>query len=596
MNVLEPAKKAYVCRNPDYERSPSPPQYIVVTDAAGMQAVASALEETEQVGLDLETTGLNPRQDRIRLLSLSCETIGGGRVNYLVDCFAVEPCQLFPVLSSRELVIHNAAFDLSFLLGLGFTSRSTVHDTLLLSQLLTAGTRESNDLAACCERYLGQTLDKAEQRSDWSGDLSSEQLAYAGRDVEVLIPLLQALDGKLSETGLLEVAKIERRCFPALMWMGSEGVAFDLAACQALANKSESELQRLRVDLDREAPTVPHSFDGISSWNWNSPPQVKEAFRLLGFKLESTADEALAAVDHPLADLVREHRAVSKLVTSYGRKLLKHVAPDGRIYPTWKQLGAPSSGRMSCSDPNLQQLPRGEYRRCIVAPPGRVLIKADYSQIELRIAAKISDDKALLDAYLQGEEDLHVRTAKKVLGIDDVTKEDRQLAKALNFGLLYGMGARGFRRYAKSEYRLTLTEQKASGYRDAFFRSYPGLAAWHRRVRSRRTTETRTLSGRRRILDHNTPDTHRMNTPVQGTGADGLKVALALLWERRERVPGAFPVLAVHDEIVVEADEGEGDKVARWLKEAMVDAMAPFIEPVPVEVKIATGRTWGMEE
>jgi DNA polymerase-1 len=570
-------------------------RYMLISEPTELEAVAAALEETAEVGLDLETTGLDPRQDRIRLLSLSCETIDGGRFTYLVDCFAVDPGQLFPSLSAKQLVIHDADFDLGFLARLGFTSGAVVHDTRLLAQLLTAGTWQSNKLGACCESYLGKALDKTEQRSDWSGELSAEQLAYATRDVEVLVPLLRALEGKLSEYRLLEIAKIEQRCFPALTWMGNKGVAFDAVACQALAQKSESELQRLRADLDGKAPSVPGSFDGMSSWNWDSPVQVKETFRLLGFDLESTDDEALAAVEHPLADLLRQYRAVSKLVSSYGRKLLEHVASDGRIYPTWRQLGAPSSGRMSCSDPNLQQLPRGEYRRCIVAPPGRVLVKADYSQIELRIAAKISGDKALLDAYLQGE-DLHVRTARNVLGIAEVTKKHRQLAKALNFGLLYGMGIRGFRRYAKSEYRLNLTEQEAGEYREAFFRTYPGLAAWHRRVRTRRATETRTLAGRRRLLDDKTPDTHRMNTPVQGTGADGLKVALALLWERRDRVPGAFPILAVHDEIVMETDEGEADKVAAWLKEAMVDAMAPFIEPVPVEVEIKTGHTWGMEE
>src|SRR5262249_52872194 len=162
---------------------------------------------------------------------------------------------------------------------------------------------QSNKLIDCCQRYLGQTLDKTEQRSDWSGDLSGDQMAYAARDVEVLVPLLQALDGKLKEVGLFDVAKIEQRCFPALNWMGSKGVAFDREACEALAQKSESELQRLRADLDKKAPSVPGSFDGMSSWNWDSPAQVKDVFQLLGLNLESTDDEALASVDHTLADL-----------------------------------------------------------------------------------------------------------------------------------------------------------------------------------------------------------------------------------------------------------------------------------------------------
>jgi DNA polymerase-1 len=575
--------------------SPTPaceetPAYRLIQGPTELRSVAAGVDNTALVGLDLETTGLNSRTDRIRLLSLSLDTVDGGRFVYLVDCFALDPGPLFELLAEKELVIHNAAFDLGFLGRLGFSPGAGVHDTLLLAQLLTAGTNDRATLAVCCERYLAKTLDKAEQRSDWSGELTADQLAYAALDVNVLVPLLHALDGRLREAGLLDVAKIEGRCLPALVWMGRQGVAFDMETCQALALVCEADLPRLRAELDAAAPPVPGSLDGCISWNWDSPAQVKQALHVLGFNLESTADEALATVDHPLADLLRQYRAAAKLVSSYGRKLLEHMASDGRVYPSWRQLGA-ASGRMSCSDPNLQQLPRGEYRRCVVAPPGRVLVKADYSQIELRIAAKLSGDKALLEAYQRGE-DLHTRTARSVLGIADVTKQDRQLAKALSFGLLYGMGARGFRQYAKSQYRLNLTEQEARRYRDAFFKSYPGLAAWHRRVRSRKTTETRTLAGRRRLLDDKTPDTQRLNTPVQGTGADGLKLALALLWERRDQAPGAFPILAVHDEIVVEADACQSDAAATWLKQAMLDAMVPLIEPVPVEVETKTARTW----
>jgi DNA polymerase-1 len=312
---------------------------------------------------------------------------------------------------------------------------------------------------------------------------------------------------------------------------------------------------------------------------------------LAGCEIENTAAETLATVDHPLAQLLRQYRDAKKRGSSFGRDWLRHVSQDGRVYPTWRQVG-PASGRMSCSEPNMQQLPRGPYRRCVVAPAGRVLVKADYSQIELRIAAKVSGDKALLQAYQQAE-DLHTRTARNVLGIQNVSQDNRQLAKALNFGLLYGMGARGFRQYAKSHYGVDLSEQEARRYRDAFFQRYPGLAAWHQRVRSRRTRETRTLAGRRRLLNDQTPDTHRLNTPVQGTGADGLKLALALLWERRAEVAGAFPVLAVHDEIVVECAAEQADAASSWLKAAMVEAMAPMIAPVPVAVEIKIARTWG---
>jgi DNA polymerase-1 len=211
---------------------------------------------------------------------------------------------------------------------------------------------------------------------------------------------------------------------------------------------------------------------------------------------------------------------------------------------------------MSCRHPNVQNLPRGpRYRRCFGAPPGRVLVKADYSQIELRIAAKIAREDRMIEAYRAGE-DLHALTARLVLGKEDVSKDDRQNAKSLNFGLLYGMGARGLRAYALSNYGVRLGDGQAAEYRAAFIKAYPALARWHQRVRTSRGPVVRTLTSRRRKLGPETPDTTRLNTPVQGTGVDGLKLALALLWERRAECPGAVPVLAVHDELVLEADEG----------------------------------------
>jgi DNA polymerase-1 len=318
---------------------------------------------------------------------------------------------------------------------------------------------------------------------------------------------------------------------------------------------------------------------------------VKEVLALAGCEVEDTDDETLARLDNPLAALLRQYRGAAKKMKTYGAGWLDHVAEDGRVYPGWRQIGA-WSGRMSCSEPNMQQLPRGEYRRCVVAPPGRVLVKADYSQIELRIAAKVSGDGALLDAYRRGE-DLHTLTARNVLGVAEVTKQHRQLAKALNFGLLYGMGSKNFRVYARTNYSVSLTEDEARGYRDAFFRSYPGLVKWHRQTGQSgdRAIETRTLTGRRRLDVKYFSE--KLNTPIQGTGADGLKLALALLWESRDQVPGAFPVLVVHDEIVVEADADKADAAGAWLKKAMVDAMAPLIDPVPVEVEVKVGRTWG---
>jgi DNA polymerase-1 len=565
----------------------SPFAYDLVTEQAGLVMVAAALDNSKTVGLDLETTGLDSRRDRVRLLSLSTDTIDGGRFTYVLDVFQVDPSRLWEVLAGKELAIHNAAFDLAFLAAMGFTA-SAVHDTMLLSQLLYAGQNIRHRLGDCAERELNVIIDKSAQLSDWSGSLTSQQFEYAAKDASIVVPLYETLSQKVRAANLHQTAALEARCLPAIVWMDRHGVGFDQDSWEDLATAAKQDADALLRELDAAAPSKPGTLDGFESWNWDSPQQVKDALTAAGCSVQDTADETLAAVQHPFAALIRRYRDAQKRCTTYGTDWLKHVASNGRIYPSWRQLGA-ASGRMSCSDPNMQQLPRGDYRKCITAPVGRVLVKADYSQIELRIAAKVSGDKALLEAYQRGE-DLHVRTARSVLGIADVSKEHRQLAKALNFGLLYGMGARGFRAYAKGQYGLELTETEARSYRDAFFKSYPGLAAWHRRVRSRQATETRTLVGRRRLLDSKTADTQRLNTPVQGTGADGLKLALALLWERRAQVPGAFPVLAVHDEIVVEAD---ADSAAAWVRAAMIDAVAPMLAPVPVEVEVQVCRTWG---
>src|SRR5262249_13758401 len=275
---------------------------------------------------------------------------------------------------------------------------------------------------------------------------------------------------------------------------------------------------------------------------------------------------------------------------------LRFVHSDGRVYAGWNQTGN-EAGRSSCKQPNLQGIPRRqEYRRAFIAPPGRVLIKADFAAVHLRIAARIANEKKMLEAFQAGQ-DLHRLTAQALLGKQEITKEDRQLAKAVAFGLLYGMGARGLRDYALQSYGVPLTLAEATRHRRKFFQTYPGLAAWHRATEADRGTqrETRTLAGRRRLLDPKTPLMHRLNSPVLGTEGDAAKTALALLWERRGQCPGAVPVAFIHDEILVEAPAELAETAAAWLKQAMLDALAPLLDPVPVEVEVKVGRTWAGE-
>jgi DNA polymerase-1 len=452
--------------------------------------------------------------------------------------------------------------------------------------------RVSHKLKDVVRRELALELDKDHQKADWGGQLTDEMLAYAGNDTKVLLPLAEALASRAKEVKLELTAEIECRALPAIAWMANAGLPFDREGWTEHLEGLEKEKHLLTKELDELVPEAP---DGKAR-NWNSHLQVKEAFRLAGVELPNIQEKTLSRIDHPLAKILLKYKKVSTMLSNYGPKLLEFVSKGDRIYADWHQIGA-ETGRMSCSKPALQNLPP-EVKRYVRAPEGRVLIKADYSQIELRIAAKISGDERMLEAYQKGI-DLHSLTAKS-LAHAGVGKEDRKLAKAVNFGLLYGQGARGLKEFARDKYETSITVEEAALYKRRFFETYPGLDAWHERERlrmKRGETETRTLTGRRRVGVQRF--TEWVNAPVQGTGADGLKLALALLWERSGECPGAMPVACVHDEILVECDEDEAEKVETWLEAAMIDGMGEVLNGpdvagprVPVEVETQIDKTW----
>jgi DNA polymerase-1 len=571
--------------------------YRLIIRAADLVEVCSAVEDSALVGLDTETTGLDPRADRVRLLSLAVTTLEGGTFTYLLDLFSLEGADLPPLwdaLSGAELVAHNAAFDLRFLGRLGFTARGRLHDVMILSRLLTAGSRNGNALADLTERFLGFRLAKDEQKSDWGVPaLDSGQLNYAAADVAHLAALYRHLMREIQAADLTGTAEIEERCLPAWVWLAAAGMPLDREAWRALAARSCAEQARLWDVLEALAPQRPENLPGLSRWNFNSNQDVLAVLKLLGFEANNTRDETLAGIEHPFADALRAYRRAKWLDGTYGESFLRWVRDDGRVYGGWEQTGN-EAGRSSCKQPNLQGIPRLEgYRRAFVAPPGRVLVKADFAAAHLRIACRIAGEATMLDAFRSGR-DLHRLTAQALLGKADVTKQDRQLAKAVAFGLLYGMGAPGLRDYALQSYGVSITLEEAARHRRTFFRTYPGLAKWHADTRAASATqkETRSLGGRRRLLDPKTPLMHRLNSPVLGTEGDAAKTALALLWERRDRCPRARPVAFVHDEIVLEADAGQAEQAAAWVRQAMADALEPLIAPVPVEVEVRAGRTW----
>lgn len=597
-------------------------KYVLVTDVAGLEAVTTAVGESVRVGLDCETTGLNPLSDRIRLLTLDADTNDGGRVVYVVDLHHLPDDAnlgpLFDTLSTVEVVGHNLQFDLRFLARHGFTP-GKVFDTMVASRVLNAGARDADGnrtghkLQEVVERVLGIHLDKSEQKSDWTGTLTAAQYAYAAHDVRHLVALADALKEKIGNNPTLD---LENRTLLGIAWAGP--VTIDRTAWLAATATAEANQQRLAGEMDDLVPNDGNLFGGR---NWNSTDQVIAAFASVGVTLHSTYDDQLAAVTHPLAARLRDYRAAAKLAGTYGRKWIDTHAPTGVVLPTWNQMGT-DTGRMSCSDPNLQQIPRdGAYRRCFTTQKGKVLIKGDFSQIELRTAAVVAGETRMIDAYSKGE-DLHSLTAARLIGkaVADVTKGERQVAKAVNFGLLFGMGAPKLVETALKNYDVRLTLDEAKRHKDTFFKLYPDLARWHREVRNeldrvlRQTAGSNrshtitpaytvvTRGGRLRSIPaakkkaDGTPYsnlTEALNSGVQGTAADGMKAAIALLWERRADCPTGRPVLFVHDEVVVEVPEADTDTAKAWLTGAMVDGMAPLIDPVPVAVDVTVGRTWG---
>jgi DNA polymerase-1 len=527
------------------------------------------------LGLDLETTGLDPHQDRPRLLSLSTE-----RDTYLADLFALPHAlealrPLFEAKTGPVLVGHNLKFDLAFLLKAGLWPEGRrLWCTGLAHQVIHAQARMP------ALKDLAPGLDKTLQTSDWSGPLSPEQLAYAALDAVVPLSLYGEQKKRARAMGLEKVLEVEHRALPAVAWMELRGVPFAPELWEEAAREAEREAEALRGELPF----------GV---NWNSPSQVLAYLKGEGLDLPDTREDTLAGYrEHPLVAKLLRYREAAKRVSTYGKEWAKHLNPaTGRIHPSWQQVGA-ETGRMACRKPNLQQVPRDPaLRRAFRPPEGKVLLKADFSQIELRIAAAIAKEGRMLQAFREGK-DLHALTASLVLGkpLEEVGKEDRQLAKALNFGLLYGLGAEGLRRYALTAYGVKLTLEEAQRLREAFFRAYPALKRWHR-SQPEGEVVVRTLLGRRRTTDRHT---EKLNTPVQGTGADGLKMALALLWENRGLLWGAFPVLAVHDEVVLEAPEEGAKEYLETLTALMRRGMEEVLGgAVPVEVEGGIYRDWG---
>jgi len=551
--------------------------------------------------VDIETTGLDPLSEcKIRLVQLAVE----GHPVVVIDAFKVplDSPSMQPVrdmLASPDVrkVFQNGKFEAKFFKTVGYNISTPLLDTMIASKLLEAGKGKIGfRLDHLAERYLGIYLSKTQQRSDWGADLlTEEQILYAARDASVLLPLRHVLVHKLQEADLVQVASLEMRCMLAVADMELNGLGLDQDKWRVLADelkeKERDVLARMRETMHLDNDTV---------INFNSQPQLLQVFRNLSIpgpdgtgEIQDTNDFTLNKLQqYPAIQALRDYRKVSKAIQAFVDKLTKFLNPrTGRIHPNFNQNGA-ESGRFSCDSPNLQQIPRDpRFRSCFVPRPGHKFVIADFSQIELRIAADLAEDQTMIEAYAKGE-DLHKLTASLVTGkpISEVQKPDRQLAKAVNFGLIYGMSPHRFKDYAESGYGVTMTEADARKFHKAYFDHYKGITNWHKRSKSTRNRETRTRSNRRAVFP-TFQFTKSLNYPVQGTSADITKESLARLPPLLEPIGGRV-VLCVHDEIIVEVPEQHAQEALRILVSTMEAAGDSYLRHVPCVADGAIGDSW----
>jgi DNA polymerase-1 len=571
--------------------------YRLITTTENLAAVAKTLQSAEAIGVDIETTALSPRDGGVRLLQLATP-----EETFVIDVFEVSDLSpLTEVLEGGPVKVgHNLKFDYQFLHAMYGVSLSPLFDTMLAAQVLDGGNyAASYSLEAVVERYLDESLDKSEQRSDWSGELSRGQIEYAASDAAILLPLHERLAEALEAEELGLVSKIEFAAVSSIAEMELSGIKLDVERWKELERVVRERRDRAALELESHFPepegVLP--LEGLGPrLNLNSPQQITDAFRSLGIELPDTKVWTLLKVAHPAADALLRYRELQKKLGTYLETYPKFIhKKTGRIHANFLQCRVPT-GRLACAAPNIQQIPHeDEFRRCFVAEDGNTLVIADYSQIELRILAEVSEDPAFVGAFQRGV-DLHRLTAATMYNVsmDEVTKAQRTAAKRINFGLMYGRGARSL------SAQLGTDEERGRQLIDEYFANYPKVQRFLQRTANRATRDRtlRTLAGRVRKFgndpvadDRGAMRREAMNYPIQGAASDIAKIALAYI--RRElNGMDARLINSIHDEFVVECAQDLASEVSEKTRQAMMRAGEKLLKKVPVEVEVEVSREW----
>ncbi|AMW77936.1 DNA polymerase I [Acinetobacter sp. TGL-Y2] len=517
--------------------------------------------------------------------------------------------QIKPILENPEVkkIGHHLKYDAHILENHGIHLQGWYFDTMLASYVLNAvATRHGmDDVARVYLSHLTTTYEQvagkgAKQKT--FNQIEIETAAhYAAEDAHVTYRLYEVLERKLKETPpLLDILQnIEVPTATVLTSMEENGIALDLAFLDQLGCEFADTIQNLENQIIEIAG---------QPFNVSSPKQVGEIlFDKLGLKggkktatgQYSTSESILEKINHPIAELILEYRGLSKLKSTYTDGLLKQ-ANDGshRVHTSYHQA-LTATGRLSSTDPNLQNIPIREeigrqIRKAFVAPEGRVLLAADYSQIELRLMAHFSQDEALVDAFNNGQ-DVHRRTAAEVLNValEDVTNDQRRQAKAVNFGLLYGMSEFGLIR------QLGFSREESQNYIKQYFQRYPGIYEYMQRTRQVALEQgfVETILGRRlytpeidarNMMIRKAAERAAINAPLQGSAAEIIKLAMIAV-DKILPKDQAKLLLQVHDELVFEVDESIADELALKIAEAMQNVVKIS---VPLLVEVGKGKNW----
>jgi DNA polymerase-1 len=602
----------------------------------------SHFKDSDSIIFDTETLGLQPEVGGLRLIQLTAEGCPTVVIDYWkLTLPEIKLLKTFFEKRERKWYAHNAVFDIGWLQEHGIYPAGSVFCTMLASRLLENGIPNvRHGLAAACKRYLDVEVSKEEQRSDWSAPVLSEaQMTYAANDVRVLMRLVAVLRERIKVARLEGAWALECKTLQSIAHMQRMGLPFNRQKLEQLRDGYERTIhdlgEKFITGLDAALPLkhkLPRDEDGsfnlrakpegsirlgtkrMQGFNINSPKQLVEKFSLVLGQVPvdektgkpSSSKDAMRnyAADHEIVQIYLAWKKAEKrrqMVVA----LLEHQSADGSVRANYMQLGA-DTGRMSCREPNLQQVPRDKgFRAAAEAPDGWTFVCADFSQMELRLAAALSGDKRMIGAFQEGQ-DLHTITAAAIYpeptDEEAEAKARRQVAKSANFGLLYGSGAKGLRNYAGSM-GITMTIEDAEQIRETFHRTYCGIATWQRanaldadrskgnkwaEVRIPRSELRRFLPGELNRL------TTRCNTPVQGAGAAILKLSLGKLWPHlRDAGEDAVRLAAVvHDEVLLLVREGTEEHWAKLLSRVMEEAEALWLGDIPPLAEAAWGKTW----